>query len=1113
MATGPEALGAASAVIQLISFSTSVISNAIDIYQGRPLSDSSVKEYAGELQNAVAQVELCCQGANMQQSVHERKIKEVAEKCQKSAQKLLKELRSLSTHQSGKARSAFSSALIARYRQNTLQGLEGTLRKQKEVLETHLLAYICTQTQAVAWTQKKEFRTLSDHVKQLVGQIAAGNTDLESCVRVEHGETRAVLVKEVKDTGGQVTSEIATTNQRTRFLDSLKSYSMNQRYTDITDPEAATYQRIFAAYDRACDNMSEPDRTQMKLLSNNPYLASIDKGLDQFSSWLQTSDSLFWINGKPGSGKSTFMKTIVNSKSVKMLLERWDPRVEIISHFFWKIGSKPQNSVKGLLCTLSYQILLRHKDLLTSIPNSQDLVLSKSSYHDWSLEEAKYLLLHLLNSTDKYFCIFIDGLDEINEEEGSEAILNIVSKIAKQRHVKACVSSRPEHQLEVELTILHAQTIKMECFTAYDMQLYAEKELEPLKSSGLIQHTDYACLVSILVNKASGVFLWLCLATRSVKDGAKNGDSSSELYLRLEQLPCQLEDLYTDMWNRLNQNMSIYKEVAAAIFQSVISAQELSPHMPLRGVTLSYPCFPTIVSTGYAVDQNFAKKFQQAAGDPDASDAISLCEKVEKMIMIRSAGLLEMEKSARPASADLCSDWEIEDALWATSFMRKIQFIHRTAHDFLVNTEAGKAILAYSKTTPLHLQMGMLESCLCVARMVSTRGSCSVDVVRFMERIRQIVQQYDPDSTTKVHYTQKLSSVLGSLEKAYSCGVAGYRPSKRFTNTNPPFLGMTAQWELFDDFTASHPIETAPSSAVSDVWRAVWNRNFPPTEDILMSSIRLIKATSTFGSDWHSKDDSTPNLHERHNPIFWRHTPFTRLLVEGLSLVTWIDVVSRYGKTPISETTLSTFLDLVLNAASNVPNWDRHIIVLGQFLPEKGAFLAIPRFSSLDIYTALCQATHDEHISDDPDLGWVFYHQLPLRFMFQKVVRDLVSKVSISPYLTGQLDDILQARQHTSPWARLVIKLGRHKTVKCYQTKSQASFEALNGNMFTSPFHPGTLVTTKLEEVLSSLMRDGEATEVRCLRTFFKELAQQGHNLCIEARFRHYCQISLLLTG
>ncbi|KAJ4016022.1 hypothetical protein NW752_006956 [Fusarium irregulare] len=680
MATGLEALGAASAVIQLVSFSTSVISKAIDVYQGRPLSDSSVEKYAEELQNAVAQVELCCQGANMQQSAHERKITEIAKKCQKSARELQGEVRSLSsTRQNGKAWNAFSSAIRARYHQNKLRDLEGTLRKQKEVLETHLLA---TQTQAVALTQKKEFQALSDHVQHLVRQIAAGNTSLESRVQAEHGETRALLVKEVKDTGGQVTSDIATASQRMRFLDSLKSDSMNQRYNDIKDPEEATYQRIFAAYDRACDDISEPDRDEIELLPNGRYLASIDKGLDQLASWLQNSDSLFWISGKPGSGKSTFMKTIVNSSSVKMLLEQWDPRAEIISHFFWKIGSKPQNSVKGLLCTLSYQILLRHKDLLISIPNFQDLVLSKSSYHDWSLGEANGLLLHLLSSNDKYFCIFIDGLDEVNEEEGSEAILSIVSKLAEQRHIKVCVSSRPEHQLELGLTALHTPNIKMEWFTAYDMQLYAKNELEPLRSSGLIQDTDCTRLVSMLVRKASGVFLWLCLATRSLKDGAKNGDSSSELYSRLKQLPGQLEDLYTDMWNRLNHNMSVYRDMAASIFLCVIEAPELPDIRYDGGALLLRSDLPTIVAIGYAVDRDFAREFAQSATDPVASDPLPLCKRMEETIKIRSAGLLEVGNQMLPSIKDTEGDWESDNICWAAKCDREIRFIHRTAYDF-----------------------------------------------------------------------------------------------------------------------------------------------------------------------------------------------------------------------------------------------------------------------------------------------------------------------------------------------------------------------------------------------------------------------------------------------
>jgi hypothetical protein len=365
-----------------------------------------------------------------------------------------------------------------------------------------------------------------------------------------------------------------------------------------------------------------------------------------------------------------------------------------------------------------------------------------------------------------------------------------------------------------------------------------------------------------------------------------------------------------------------------------------------------------------------------------------------------------------------------------------------------------------------------------------------------MEELRWVVRWYDPDSTKKAHYKQKLYSVLGSLERAYKYGYADNRPLKRVRNTCPSFLGMTAQWEPFDDFTASRAIETAPSAAVDDVWRAVWNRTFPPTEDVLMSSLTLIKATLPLVSDWHSDDAYVPNLRERHSPIFWRYTPFTRLLVEGLSLITWTDVVSRYGKTPISETALSTFLDLLLKAASNVSNWDSRMVIISQFFPAKGTFLTVPRLSNLDIYTALCQATQDEPVTKAQDLGWVFYHQVSLRFVFKKVVRDLTSKVSIAPSLTCQLHGVLQTHQDSSPWAKLLIRLQGVTNVTCYQIASQAPFEALNMMLFTSPSHTD-LAPVKLNEEIVCLTENCEATVVTSVRTAFDQLLKEDHSVCI----------------
>jgi hypothetical protein len=45
--------------------------------------------------------------------------------------------------------------------------------------------------------------------------------------------------------------------------------------------------------------------------------------LEAFSQWLQVGTGLFWIHGKPGSGKSTLMKLIFQSDITRNLLHDW----------------------------------------------------------------------------------------------------------------------------------------------------------------------------------------------------------------------------------------------------------------------------------------------------------------------------------------------------------------------------------------------------------------------------------------------------------------------------------------------------------------------------------------------------------------------------------------------------------------------------------------------------------------------------------------------------------------------------------------------------------------------------------------------------------------------
>ncbi|KAL7931669.1 hypothetical protein V8C35DRAFT_323523 [Trichoderma chlorosporum] len=77
------------------------------------------------------------------------------------------------------------------------------------------------------------------------------------------------------------------------------------------------------------------------------------------SNWLQKGSGLYWISGRPASGKSTFMKFLYNDKRTKQLLQGWYSKVQRIeaNFFFHYRGSHIQKSFEGLLRSILSQIL------------------------------------------------------------------------------------------------------------------------------------------------------------------------------------------------------------------------------------------------------------------------------------------------------------------------------------------------------------------------------------------------------------------------------------------------------------------------------------------------------------------------------------------------------------------------------------------------------------------------------------------------------------------------------------------------------------------------------------------------------------------------------------
>lgn len=519
-------------------------------------------------------------------------------------------------------------------------------------------------------TQQQEiFDRLPDTLKNFIKSSAEGETSLAKLVAGQAVETRAFVNAESHQIKQQLQSwrdEEANQAAGERLLKSLKSENMNLRLNEIVERHNETFEWIFS---------EDPEA---------PYTS--------LPHWLEAGQGIFWISGKAGSGKSTFMKFICEDSRTHKMLETWHEGTIILSFFFWKSGSAVQRSFRGLLTSLLYQLLQKDARISSRLLTHTPSLKQKHANADWSAKEATDILLDALIMAERPVCIFLDGLDEFDEDEDCGKLLDIIDKLTSSKHnvpLKICVSSRPEP--EFRRTLERFPKLRLQDLTKHDMEICANDILQGAPIERLPE------LVQIVLDKADGVFLWVHYALRSLIRGLRQHDDWNELELRLKALPSKIEELYHDMWRRLNEDRVIYREEAARYFHIVMQLES-----------------PSIFQVMTASDPLLEENLLERQIPVMAQDLVRQCEKTEERLRTRCAGLLEIsaywdadsedeergndtdtsrneQENSRPRPRAVPSPLHPLERFAE----RSVSFLHRTARDFLIDTGAGRDILRY----------------------------------------------------------------------------------------------------------------------------------------------------------------------------------------------------------------------------------------------------------------------------------------------------------------------------------------------------------------------------------------------------------------------------------
>lgn len=390
-----------------------------------------------------------------------------------------------------------------------------------------------------------------------------------------------------------------------------------------------------------------------------------------FEDWLEgkVPSNTYWIQGKPGSGKSTIMKYAMGHDRTREILAKYSDGPWIIAGFFFHDrGIESQKSTKGFLQHILYQIIDQQhqlfrfvRPLFTELQKKSRFASSKSGdgcclYWDLAALEKTLELISQNSDFQSNLCLFVDGLDEHNGDH--RELIRILRNIAQQGDnpkflVRLVLAGRPENVFKSAFQKEPGFAIHEH--TTDDIRQYTQGRIQAEINNGLTSNGEVELrnISEDIVDKAKGVFMWVRLVVNELVEGLCDGDTMEELRGLLSLIPTELEDLYTRALRRLSHgtlhNMEKIKMETFLLFEIITS--EFSRKLEAYEVLAALAFFRT-GENPYAQLQNLT------------------CEQLGRRLNSRSAGLMEINHN----------DY-------------KVQFIHQTVNEF-VRRGKGVSILS-----------------------------------------------------------------------------------------------------------------------------------------------------------------------------------------------------------------------------------------------------------------------------------------------------------------------------------------------------------------------------------------------------------------------------------
>ncbi|KAK4182420.1 hypothetical protein QBC35DRAFT_518841 [Podospora australis] len=393
------------------------------------------------------------------------------------------------------------------------------------------------------------------------------------------------------------------------------------------------------------------------------------------------------------------MKYIQNDPRTQQALNHWAGSNGCImaTYFFWSAGTLLQKSLEGLLRSILFDIFVSNPSLIQlSLPErSKTLETSTlpsgrftgfatvdgkvTDLNTWTQTQLLRALGNLSTtpSINQKFCLFIDGLDEYYGEHST--LIQILEEISIGHNFKLCVSSRPWNLFEDALGSDATRKLYIHELTKNDIRNYTVQTLRenPRWREEASKDPRYNLLTEKIAERAQGVFLWVVLVVRSIKEGVINRDSIKLLQHRLRDLPSDLSEFFRHI---LVSIPPIYHRQTALYFQVTLQARSSLP-------VLLYSFLDDCLESSEAIPQTC-----QGSTAMSEADIELRYDMMVRRLNARCKGLLECVKPSQDTMGPKTSG-RID------VFETSVSFLHRTVRDFLAVDEfRGTSRLPQSQT-------------------------------------------------------------------------------------------------------------------------------------------------------------------------------------------------------------------------------------------------------------------------------------------------------------------------------------------------------------------------------------------------------------------------------